>query len=584
MSIEPKFLTFDELLQKRLFKIPDYQRAYSWTTKERKDLFNDILKLYEYNDYPDGYRNHFMATVVCCSKEKVVYETDEYEDFDIVDGQQRITSLIILLRSLLKKLQEENASALKRTIRNLEELIVKDEDNKLILIQTNHDSSIHLREYLLTGKIPDKSRVKTHATRNLVKAFEESEVFIQQWVDASHDLMELLVLIKNRLNFILHVIEDEGTVYTVFEVLNSRGLEVDWLDKCKSILMGIAFEKLNRQNINFNQTIQYLHDYWSQIYKEIGIESISGTDIVRFTATLNNPIEQSKIMKPVDAIDFFKELCSKDPEMVVEISKWLSDVTCEFKSLAENKKIQAVTNIIQARLVYVAIKLSAHFTVSEEEQLLKCWEQVTYKVYGLSHKDSRNLVGTYTKLAQQIMDVQEHIYLERSYRVRDIIEKFQEISDEYRIADAIKIIEDCDSYSNWEKQLVYLFYRYERYLASKGGYHFQEDVWDVIWNSPVNDSIEHIYPKNAGDSWKRKVIQRKDFHSNRIGNLVVLPIKMNQRAGTKSFIEKKKIYEESSLRSVKEVLNYSDWDIKTIGQRTTTLLDWIKEEWKDELI
>ena len=56
--------------------------------------------------------------------------------------------------------------------------------------------------------------------------------------------MDLVILLKSKLYFILHVIDDEGSVYTVFEVLNSRGLEVDWLDKCKSMLMGIAFEKL----------------------------------------------------------------------------------------------------------------------------------------------------------------------------------------------------------------------------------------------------------------------------------------------------------------------------------------------------
>jgi uncharacterized protein with ParB-like and HNH nuclease domain len=269
MGIEPKFLTIDELLQKRLFKIPDYQRAYSWTSRERNDLFSDIEKLYEYHDYKDGKRNHFMATVVCCTKDKVVYETDEYEDFDIVDGQQRVTTLIILLKSILKKLQEVSLNEHKKTIRNLEELLVKDEDNKLILIQTNHESSLHLRNYLLNGSIPESKKIKTHATKNLAKAFVECEQFIDAWKGKSRSLIELLILIKNRLNFILHVIEDEATVYTVFEVLNSRGLEVDWLDKCKSVLMGIAFEKLNNNNPNFNQTLQYLHQYWAQIYNDI---------------------------------------------------------------------------------------------------------------------------------------------------------------------------------------------------------------------------------------------------------------------------------------------------------------------------
>lgn len=98
--INPQFYTFEEFLQGRLFEIPDYQRAYSWTSRQRKDLFGDIKKLYSYSDYEDGDRTHFLATVVCCNKKiKEKHGTELFEVYDIVDGQQRITTLIILLKS-----------------------------------------------------------------------------------------------------------------------------------------------------------------------------------------------------------------------------------------------------------------------------------------------------------------------------------------------------------------------------------------------------------------------------------------------------------------------------------------------------
>ena len=64
------------------------------------------------------------------------------------------------------------------------------------------------------------------------------QAFIQGWTDSGEALSSLAALLKNRLFFLLHEIEDEQTVYTVFEVLNSRGLDVSWLDRLKSILMG----------------------------------------------------------------------------------------------------------------------------------------------------------------------------------------------------------------------------------------------------------------------------------------------------------------------------------------------------------
>jgi len=237
MSIRPENLTLDKLLLGRLFRIPDYQRAYSWETKQRKDLFRDIEKLAtNLNDD----RRHFMSTVVCLHiKEKVELGADEFGVFYVVDGQQRLTTLIILLKSLAKRLRGGSDIYSKESGR-LNELLVK-ESGRLILLQTNHDSKRLFRNYLEKGEIPSEEDVETLADRNMIRAFKECEDFVSQW---NSDDLSLLKLVKNRLEFIFYVLEDEGSVHTTFEVLNSRGLEVDWLDKCKSILMGIAFEKL----------------------------------------------------------------------------------------------------------------------------------------------------------------------------------------------------------------------------------------------------------------------------------------------------------------------------------------------------
>ena len=67
-----------------------------------------------------------------------------------------------------------------------------------------------------------------------------AQKYIESFED-SKEVLNLLKTVKNRLDFIFYVLEDEGAVYTVFEVLNSRGLAVAWMDKCKSMLMGIDF-------------------------------------------------------------------------------------------------------------------------------------------------------------------------------------------------------------------------------------------------------------------------------------------------------------------------------------------------------
>ena len=159
MALRPEYLTFDKILSNRLFSIPSYQRAYSWKEKQRKELFNDILKLYQGKDCN---RHHFMATIVCLDKnEKQMVGTDELVRVDVVDGQQRLTTLIILLKALAKKLVEKTDDE-KEEAKKLQELLVK-KDERLILLQTNHDSAKLFTNYLITGKIPAENQIKTAA-------------------------------------------------------------------------------------------------------------------------------------------------------------------------------------------------------------------------------------------------------------------------------------------------------------------------------------------------------------------------------------------------------------------------------------
>jgi len=581
-KISPQFYTFDEFLQGRLFEIPDYQRAYSWTGKQRKELFGDIKKLYSYSDYEEGNRNHFMATVVCCNKRrKEKHGTDLFEIFDIVDGQQRITTLVILLKALNKKLINLNDAKYRKDINKLDEILIKDSDNRLILIQTNHDSSLLLRNYLVSGKVVDKKKVVTQAEYNLVCAFSECEDFVEEWSE-NNDVLELLILLKYKLCFVFHELQDEATVYTVFEVLNSRGLEVDWIDKCKSMLMGIAFEEFDTNGDVFSTTLEYLHKYWALIYRTIGNKNIPGSEILRFAATLYCSDDQSRVMKPEDSIDLFRKIAKQSPSKVVDISKWILDVSSELSDIYFNPRLTAVTDIIHARLVAVAIELSEKFDVNDKELLLQQWEKVTFRIFGLYQKDSRTKVGEYTRLAQKIMGLKNNKnYIASNGRLKEIFKELVDIGEDYPASGVLKALEEADCYNGWEKEARYFFYNYERYLCGEKKYNFPKIWWDKIWESSVQDSIEHIYPQNESLAWKGKVPKRKEFHANRIGNLAILPIGLNKKLQNYGFDIKKEAYNEAPIIAIKEIAKYDDWNYMTIEKRTENLLKWAQKEWDD---
>ena len=84
-----------------------------------------------------------MATIVCLRKKEVELGIDEFHQLDIVDGQQRLTTLIILLNAIKLALNSQKSKMEKRVARELRELLVKVEGDNLLLLQTNHDTSHH---------------------------------------------------------------------------------------------------------------------------------------------------------------------------------------------------------------------------------------------------------------------------------------------------------------------------------------------------------------------------------------------------------------------------------------------------------
>lgn len=257
ISIQPQYLSLAKLFSGRLFRIPQYQRAYSWKSKQREDLFSDICKTHA-KGVGGG---HFMAATVCLRREMQTLGTDEYQVLEVVDGQQRMTTLVILLKAIALRLdRSERPDA--RIGEELDELLVKAEADALLLLQTNHDSSHHFAKYLRTGVHGPSAGASTLADRELLKAIEDCEQFVEKWT-LTGPLSALVALLKNRLYFLLHEINDEQSVYTVFEVLNSRGLDVSWLDRLKSILMGAAFEL---DGANKAEVIRELHTVWRDIF------------------------------------------------------------------------------------------------------------------------------------------------------------------------------------------------------------------------------------------------------------------------------------------------------------------------------
>lgn len=578
--IQPEFKPLIVILSDKLFRIPEYQRHYSWQTKQRNELFEDIKKLQAAREKYDE-RTHFMATIVCLkTKDKEKVGSNTFYVYDIVDGQQRLTTLVILLKAISLKLRNDEQLD---EAKELDKLLVKD-DGRLIILQNNHDNRLILRDYLKNGNEPQADSIQTVADKNIFQAIKDCEKFI----NCHSNVVDLLALVKNYLYFIFQSLEDKGAVYTIFEVLNSRGLDVDWLDKCKSLLMGLLYEYASSPENNdlFSQHLNELHSYWSDIYREIGLQNIPGHEIIRFAATLKEESGAGRPLSAEDTLEFFKNDCTKVSSndlvinKIIENTVWLKNITSCLSKLYADKRRNAVTDITQARLLAVAIMLRKDLREEERNSLLEQWERTSFKIYGLFRKDSRTKVGEYVRAAKKIRK-------DANATVNDLLNTIARIGSDFPIDTAVEELKKHDFYSNWQKELQYFFFRYEEYLAKMNGTQLDKIIWNEIWESNPNNTIEHILPQDKSKPcWNHftEDEHRELVHS--MGNLCLLAPRLNSEAGNKGFSDKKETYKKASLMLLNEIVSdngveRSVWDKDAINYRREHLIKFAMEQWKD---
>lgn len=564
VDIQPQHITLAQLFQGRLFRIPQYQRSYSWHRKQRQDLFSDIQRVYDRGaDW-----SHFMATVVGLRRKVETIGTTAHQFIDIVDGQQRITTLILLLKAIAVAI--DSSDTVDARVRDeLNDSLIKDDDATLLLLQTNHDSSDYFANYLIRGTHPSSRDAETVADYELLAAMEECEQFVTRWQTADNSLVELVTLLKNRLTFILHEISDESLVYTVFEVLNSRGLDVSWFDRLKSMLMAVVFDRAG----NKYEIIDTVHSLWTQIFDCVGLRLGLSTESLRFAATLRNPDCPSRPLGEEGAALMLYDQSKDGPEQVIETTRWLRDVTAAVDQLAANPRRNAVTRIAQARMVATAVHLRQDFTEDEKAKILSRWEKVTFRIYGMFRKDARWAVGDYVRLAWRIVN--------ERLSPGETLKELSDIGSKFPVNEAIANLRNANCYTYWGEELRYFLHKYEEYLSKKAGQNFDNEQWRRIWATSAASSIEHIRPQSW---WTSGGKESDEGRMHGLGNLLLLPPGLNSKLQDKPARKKVDAYTKTGLlitQEVADIVSTSSWSLRTIREREAHLLEWAMQEWAD---
>jgi hypothetical protein len=264
-----------------------------------------------------------------------------------------------------------------------------------------------------------------------------------------------------------------------------------------------------------------------------------------------------------DAVESLVKQCNADPAKAVTTSLRLLKVAQAVqKFLGTPHRSRAVTRIAHARLLAIAIDLT-QFPEDDKTGVLKLWEKISFRVFGLCRKDARTQVGEYVRLAWDCLN--------RNILAGEVEERLLKIGSddrEHSIDWAVETVKNTNCYEGWEEELRYLMYRYEE---DKADSQFTNEQWRKIWEESSSHSIEHIQAQDTGAAFV-----------HRLGNLMLLPPGLNTKLSDRKPIDKVKEYRDTGLYSAAEVastIEEQGWGLAQVEEREQKLLDWVRQTW-----
>ena len=554
MNVDALGMPIKKLLTDGIYTIPDYQREYDWEDEQINELIEDIKEIEPNESYFIGH---------------MVFEGKRNGDFfTVIDGQQRITTITIMLCCLRDIFYKKNEKDLGDGI-NDNYIFYKNVDNKKLARLVNEMPYPVLQARVIN--VPDErdNDVLPHKNgeKKIIDAYNNIFIVFEKY--SVEELKQLRDKILN-LETVSVVAEGVSNACTIFMTLNSTGKDLTPLDLVKSLIFSLYKQTplINEPNDtwkkivdNTKQHSKFLNNFYSSRYKKVSdrrlfkevektikklVPNDSGMGAKKFLLQMH---EDSKIFKLINEPS--QTNWSKND---YDIFESVFAITKQFKIQVANAFLIALIREYQENSVAKKSCL----------KVLSVMERFHFINNAVCSGRSSGLDLLYSKFAQELYQVStrqdKHRIINRI--CQELNNKIESYSDFIANVDAKLYYTKNDEK---QKELVkYVLTKMER----KKNRH----------SIPIKTSIEHIYPETPSIMELKNVNLIKN-----IGNLVLLEDDINSKIGNKEFQSKKAyVLEKTKMIIAKEVFeNATDWKDNEIIQRRNNLLVEIYEKmWK----
>ncbi len=582
-----ELLNLDGVIEKGVFEIPSYQRGYAWQERQLKDFWNDLEHVSKLGD-----KFHYMHSLTLRELENDF----ESNAFEIIDGQQRLATSLILLGLLAKTTQNKDP---KYSLINLEP----------ILSYKYYGLSEAFRA--ITEEEKDLERFQTSFyAKNLIDAYAFFQEKISETPVGTLEKM-FDVLIKKMLFSVVELNDNRIDPFSSFETINNRGKDLSTLELFKNRLHFVAhkicdgkkLEKL-QQEINDTYTLIYhdlrhfkddhlegfLKHFVAYYYGEKGdfkkrLLEMEFNAHQRYTDNTNFDDEYEKIDDLLFYLSysskvwhFLHTLDEKSIALIVDDNKKLEmEITPKMRGLLDKiRRLNALSDnaflpLLLSLLTIQRAGKSANeqpYTTKELEGLLEYLERFGFLIYGVAGKNTAK--NEWIELAFRAF--RAYRYGEENIAIEDLptLEKSffnrQGNSTLELLEESIHSKKNTEKWYQWGKALNYLLYEYELHHNPETTLNFDSSL----------ESIEHILPQNPdqGYSAKEKSWAKNPHIVHALGNLLLIPKNANSSLSNKPFNEKRKEYLKGSY-SEKEVAKNASFGVAQIKERSEKLLDFL---------
>ncbi|GAA7307118.1 hypothetical protein HpM042_14590 [Helicobacter pylori] len=579
-----ELLNLDGVIEKGVFEIPSYQRGYAWQDRQLEDFWNDLEHVSKL-----GNQFHYMHSLTLRESE------NEFESsaFEIIDGQQRLATSLILLGLLAKTTQNKDP---KYSLINLEP----------ILSYKYYGLSEAFRA--ITEEEKDLKAFKTSFyAKNLIDAY----AFFKETIsDTPVGTLEKMfdALIKKMLFSVVELNDNRIDPFSSFETINNRGKDLSTLELLKNRLHFVAHKICDEEDLENLQN--EINDTYTRIYYDLRFfEDKHLEDFLKhFVAyyygeksdfkgrLLNTAFDAHKkyddLYDEYEKIDdllfylsysskvwhFLHTLDEKSIALIVDDNKKLEmEITPKMRNLLEKmRRLNALSDnaflpLLLSLLTIQRAGKSANeqpYTTKELEGLLEYLERFGFLIYGVAGKNTakNEWIDSAFRAFKAYRDGGENLAIKDLPTLEKSFFNKTKNSALELLEESIHSKKNTEKWYGWGKALNYLLYEYELHHNPETTLNFDSSI----------ESIEHVLPQkpDQGYSTKEKNWAKNPHIVHALGNLLLIPKNANSSLSNKPFDEKRKQYLKGSY-SEKEVAKNASFGVAQIKERSEKLLDFL---------